>query len=90
MGQMLPANPLAMSAKVGLGVAARFHAVADRVDRLRRVDRPALALIVLDVQREKIEAIGFWRAQLRFISEALLGLFERSVVVGVNVVLRTA
>jgi hypothetical protein len=42
------------SAKIGFGIAARFHAVADRVNRLGRLDRLAIALVVLDNQLKKI------------------------------------
>jgi hypothetical protein len=63
------------AAKIGLGIAARFHAVTDRVNRLGRLDRPALALAVLDDQGEKIEAIGFRRAQFWFVLEILFDLF---------------
>jgi hypothetical protein len=45
------------SAKIGVGIAARFRAVTDRVNRLGRLDRPAIALVVLDNQLKKIGAI---------------------------------
>jgi hypothetical protein len=36
------------AAEIGLGISAGFHAVTDRIDRIRRLDRPALALVVLN------------------------------------------
>jgi hypothetical protein len=72
------------AAEIGLGKAAHFHAVADRIDRIRRFDRPALALIVLDDQCEKIETIGVRSARLRFAFEISLDLFERRVIVGLG------
>ncbi len=45
-------------AEIGLRIAARLHPVTDRVDRIRRFDRPAPALVVLDDQCEKIKTVG--------------------------------
>ena len=72
------------AAEIGLGKAAHLHAVADRIDRIRRFDRPALALIVLDDQCEKIETIGVRSARLRFAFEISLDLIERGVIVGLG------
>jgi hypothetical protein len=68
--------------KIGLGIAPRFHAVADRLNGLGRLDRPALALVVLDDQCEKIEAVRFLCARLRFVFEVPLDLFKGFVVFG--------
>src|ERR1700681_1454541 len=68
------------AAKIGLGIAARFHAITDRINRLGRLDRPALALVVLDDQREKIEAIHFRCARFWFVFEVPLDLFKGLVV----------
>src|SRR5260221_85267 len=51
-----PLTRAEQAAEIGLGIAAGFHAVTDRIDSVGRFDRPALALIVLDDQCEKIEA----------------------------------
>src|SRR5213080_4237368 len=68
--------------EIGLGIAARFHAVADRLNRPGWVDRPALAFVVLDDQCEKIEAVRLRRTHLRFVVEIPLDLFESLVVFG--------
>jgi hypothetical protein len=67
-------------AKVGLRIAACFHAVTDRVNRLGRIDRPALALVVPDDQREKIEPIRLRRARLWFAFDVPLDLLEGLIV----------
>jgi len=72
------------AAKIGLSIAACFHAVTDRVNRLGRIDRPALALVVLDGQREKIKPIGFRCARFWLAFEVTLDLFERLVVFGLG------
>src|ERR1700726_1440155 len=65
-----------------MGIAARFHAVTNRVNHLGRIDRPALALVVLDDQREKIEPIRLRCARSRLALEGTLELFERLIVFG--------
>jgi hypothetical protein len=47
-----------------------------------RLDRPALALIVFDDQREQIEAIAFRRARLWLVFEVSLDLLDRVLIVG--------
>src|ERR1700730_11552981 len=73
------------AAKIGLGIAAGFHAVTNRIDRTRGLDRPALARVVFDDQCQKIKSIGFQCARLRFAFEVPLDLFERRVVIGFGV-----
>ena len=68
--------------KIGLGIAAGFHPVTDRLNGLGRLDRPALALVVLDDQCEKIEAIRLLGARFRFVFEVPLDLFKGLVVFG--------
>jgi hypothetical protein len=46
------------TAKIGVSVARCLHAVTNRIDRVGWLDRPALALVVLDDQYEEIEAVG--------------------------------
>src|SRR5215831_7020239 len=70
------------AAKIGLGIAARLHTITYRIDRVGRVDRPALTLEVLDDQREEVEAVGVRRARLGFVFEVSFDLVERRVVVG--------
>jgi hypothetical protein len=41
---------------------AGLHAVADCVDRIGRLDRPALPLVVLDDKGEQFETVGLGRA----------------------------
>jgi hypothetical protein len=72
------------SAEIGLGVTARLHAIADRIDRVRRLDRPSLTLVVLDNQREEIEAVGFRRARFGLTFEISFDLVERRIVVGLG------
>src|SRR5260221_11938906 len=68
--------------EIGLSKATHFHAVTDRLNRPGWVDWPALAFVVLDDQREKIEAIRLRRTRLRVGFEVPLDLFERLVVFG--------
>ena len=67
-----------------MGIFAHFHAIADCIDRIRWFDRPALALIVLDDQCEKVETIGVRRVRLRFVFEVPPDLLERRVIVGLR------
>jgi hypothetical protein len=57
------------AAKIGLAMAAGLHATADGVDHIRRRDWRSSALIVLNHQREKVEAVGFGRARFWFVVE---------------------
>src|SRR5581483_10443992 len=65
-----------------LTVPAGFHAVPDCIDCIGRIDRPMLALIVLDNQRQQIEAIGLGAARLWLVVEITFDLVERSVIIG--------
>jgi AbiEi antitoxin C-terminal domain len=56
VGRALPRAE--QTAKIGLSIACCLHAVTNRIDRVGRLDRPALALVVLDDQFEEIEAVG--------------------------------
>jgi transposase len=69
------------TAKIGLSIARRLHAVTNRIDRVGRLDRPALALVVLDDQCKEIEAVGFRRVRLGFVFDVLFDLLERGVFV---------
>src|SRR5882757_1401327 len=73
------------AAKIGLGIAAGFHAVTNRINCIRRIDRPAPALVVFDDQCQKVETIGVRRARRRFAFEVSLNLFERRFVLGFGV-----
>jgi len=44
--------------EIGLGQSARLHSIADGVDGIGWIDRPAFALIVLYYEREQVESIG--------------------------------
>jgi len=70
------------AAKVRLGIATRLHAVTNRFDRVRRHDRPLLALVVLDDECEEIELVGLRRTRLGFVFEVPFDLAERGVIVG--------
>jgi hypothetical protein len=60
------------------GYSPRLHPITNRIDRVGRFDRPAVALVVLDNQRKEIEAVGFRRARFRFVFEVSFNLLERS------------
>src|SRR5262249_51847901 len=70
--------------KVGLRVAAKFHAIADCVDRIRRFDRPFLALVVLKNKRQQIETVRLRRSRLRLVFKIAFNLRERRPVVGLR------
>src|SRR5690606_35815406 len=69
------------TAEIGLAAPAAFHAVADGVDRIGRIDRPASPFVILDDEGEKIEAIRLRRALLRRALEIPLDLVKRRFVV---------
>jgi hypothetical protein len=44
--------------KIGLRVTRRFHPIADRVDRVGRLDRPVTLFVIGNHKSEQVELVG--------------------------------
>src|SRR5262249_57699900 len=69
------------AAEVSLRIAASLHAVADGVDRTGWFDRPRLALVILDHERQQIKSVGCRRARFGRLVKVALNFSKGHIVV---------
>src|SRR5690242_15157902 len=69
-------------AEIGLREAPGRHPVPDGLDRIRRVDRPVLLLVVLDDECQQVEAVRLRRPKLWLLIEVRFDLVKRRLIIG--------